>query len=178
MVDGTLLVGNRRTPKPLMRKTRARLNIPHTKLLGILLNRVDIRAGEYGGYYSHHYEYYPHDAKLPSSGHNTGGSGNGAISEGQGGRSPAAPESVRQDKHENGLAGAFFDDLDSKLATEAGAPIIPMGPLVLPEQITNLDEPHYLPKAAGKNLPRGSVRESLTMSSVNPSTTKFWKADT
>jgi hypothetical protein len=155
MVDGTLLVVNRRTPKPLVRKTRARLNMPHTKLLGVLLNQVDVRAGEYGGYYSHHYEYYPHDAKLPSSGHNAGVSGDGAISEGKKGRSPAAPESVRQDKHENGHAGAFFDDLDSKLATEAGAPIIPMGPLVLPEQITNLDEPHYLPKARREELTVG-----------------------
>ena len=159
MVDGTLLVVNRRTPKPLVRKTRARLNMPHTKLLGVLLNRVDVRAGEYGGYYSHHYEYYPHGAKLPSSGHNAGGSGNGAIAAGKNGRSPAAPKSVRPDKHENGLAGAFFDDPDSKLATEASAPIIPTGPLALPEQITSLDEPHYLPKARREELTEGESQE-------------------
>ena len=159
MVDGTLLVVNRRTPKPLVRKTRVRLNMPHTKLLGVLLNRVDIRAGEYGGYYSHHYEYYPHEAKLPSSGYNAGGSGKGAISEGKNGRSPAAPKAVRQDKHENGLAGAFFDDPDFKLATEASAPIIPTAPLVLPGQITNLDEPHYLPKARRGKLPEGESQE-------------------
>jgi capsular exopolysaccharide synthesis family protein len=61
MVDGTLLVVNGKTPKPLVRKARSRLNTPHSKILGILLNRVDMRAGEYGSYYNHYYEYYGRD---------------------------------------------------------------------------------------------------------------------
>ena len=58
MVDGTLLVVNGKTPKPLVRKARTRLNTPHSKILGTLLNRVDTRTGEYGSYYNHYYEYY------------------------------------------------------------------------------------------------------------------------
>ena len=61
MVDGTLIVVNRQTPKPLVRKARNRLKTPHGKILGILLNRVDTRAGEYGSYYSHYAEYYGPD---------------------------------------------------------------------------------------------------------------------
>ena len=159
MVDGTLLVVNRRTPKPLVRKTRDRLNMPHTKLLGVLLNRVDVRAGEYGGYYSHDYEYYPHGAKLPSSAHSAGGSGNEAIAAGRNGRSPRAPKPVPPDKHGNGLAGAFFDAPGPKLATAASAPIMPMGPVALTEQITSLDEPHYLPKPRREELTGGESQE-------------------
>src|SRR5437667_3354523 len=36
MVDGTLLVVSSKTPKPLVRKARARLTIPQTKGLGML----------------------------------------------------------------------------------------------------------------------------------------------
>ncbi len=64
VVDGTLLVVNRQTPKPLIRKARTRLSTPHSKILGILLNRVDTRTGEYGCYYNHYYDYYgPESAK-------------------------------------------------------------------------------------------------------------------
>jgi polysaccharide biosynthesis transport protein len=59
MVDGTLLVTDRNTPKSLLRKARIRLSTPHTKILGTLLNRIDIRAGEYRSYYHQYYEYYP-----------------------------------------------------------------------------------------------------------------------
>jgi polysaccharide biosynthesis transport protein len=58
MVDGTLIVVNRRTPKPLVRKARTRLSTPHSKILGFLLNKVDTRAGGYAYYYRHYYEYY------------------------------------------------------------------------------------------------------------------------
>ena len=61
MVDGTVLVVNRRTPKPLVRKTLNRLRTPHTKMLGVLLNRVDVRTGEYG-YYKHYAHYYHGEA--------------------------------------------------------------------------------------------------------------------
>jgi len=92
MVDGTLLVVNRKTPKQLVRKTRTRLTMPHTKLLGVLLNRVDIRAGEYGSYYNHYYEYYPHDTDLPDSGDTVAANGNGTTHRGENGESPEAPE--------------------------------------------------------------------------------------
>lgn len=62
MVDGTLFVVSPKTPKPLLRKARARLNIPQSKLLGILLNRVDIHNNEYSGYYQQYYTYYHDDA--------------------------------------------------------------------------------------------------------------------
>ena len=58
MVDGTLFVVGSRTPKPLIKKARARLNITQTKLLGMLLNRVDIQKNEYSGYYQQYYTYY------------------------------------------------------------------------------------------------------------------------
>ena len=61
MVDGTLLVVDGKTPKQLVRKARARLSIPHPKILGIMLNRVDIRTGEYGKYYRQYYDYYHHE---------------------------------------------------------------------------------------------------------------------
>lgn len=66
MVDGTVLVVNRRTPKPLVRKTLTKLRTPHTKLLGVLLNRVDVRTGEYG-YYKHYAQYYHGEAVAEPS---------------------------------------------------------------------------------------------------------------
>ena len=98
MVDGTLFVIGSRTPKPLIKKARARLNITQTKLLGILLNRVDIHKNEYSGYYQQYYTYYQdaapalddaatfelgngrplHDDPAPAA--NGNGSGNGKLS--------------------------------------------------------------------------------------------------
>jgi Mrp family chromosome partitioning ATPase len=72
MVDGTLLVVNRKTPKPLIRKARTRLDTPHSKILGFLLNKVDTRSGGYAYYYRHYYEYYGSDsAKEASTGQAT-----------------------------------------------------------------------------------------------------------
>jgi len=69
MVDGTLLVVNRKTPKPLIRKARARLDTPHTKMLGIILNQVDTRHEGYSYYYSHYHDYYgPETPKEASTG--------------------------------------------------------------------------------------------------------------
>jgi capsular exopolysaccharide synthesis family protein len=69
MVDGTLLVVNRKTPKPLIRKARARLDTPHTKMLGIILNQVDTRHEGYAYYYSHYHDYYgPETPKEASTG--------------------------------------------------------------------------------------------------------------
>jgi polysaccharide biosynthesis transport protein len=56
--DGTLLVINSKTPKQVIKKARKRLSTLHAKPLGILLNGVDIRTGEYGKYYRHYYDYY------------------------------------------------------------------------------------------------------------------------
>lgn len=69
MVDGTLLVVNRKTPKPLVRTARARLDTPHTKMLGIILNQVDTRHEGYSYYYSHYHDYYgPEPEKEASTG--------------------------------------------------------------------------------------------------------------
>ena len=157
MVDGTLLVVSGRTPKPLVRKTRTRLNMPHTKLLGVLLNRVDVRAGEYGSDYSHYYEYYPDDAELPGSGHSAGGNGNGSISHSKNGHSSATPEPALRDKPEYGLASESLDAPGAKLATEA---IAPMAPQVPREQTTALVEtPDSLPHARSAELTKRESRE-------------------
>lgn len=58
MVEGVLLVVNGKTAKPLVRRACARLRTAHAKILGILLNQVDIRHGDYASYYRHYYEYY------------------------------------------------------------------------------------------------------------------------
>jgi Mrp family chromosome partitioning ATPase len=49
---------NSKTPKQVIKKARKRLSTLHAKPLGILLNGVDIRTGEYGKYYRHYYDYY------------------------------------------------------------------------------------------------------------------------
>ena len=184
MVDGTLLVVSGRTPKPLVRKTRTRLTMPHTKLLGVLLNRVDVRAREYGSHYSrysHYYEHYPHDAELPGSGHSAGGNGNGATSHGKNGHSPATPEPALRDKPEYRLASESLDAPGAKLATEA---IVPMAPQVPREQTTALDAtPDFLPHARSKeptkresrevadhNLRQPVQDEALEDTTVNPET--------
>jgi capsular exopolysaccharide synthesis family protein len=68
MVDGTLLVVNSATPKPLVKKARARLALSHSKVLGMLLNRVDIHNNEYGGYYQQYYTYYREDRPALANG--------------------------------------------------------------------------------------------------------------
>jgi capsular exopolysaccharide synthesis family protein len=77
MVEGTLLVVNRNTPKPLVKKARARLSVPQGKIVGMLLNRVDIHNNEYGGYYKQYYTYYGADSSKGSA---LPGNGNGASS--------------------------------------------------------------------------------------------------
>jgi capsular exopolysaccharide synthesis family protein len=58
MVDGVILVvDSQKTPKQLAREARSRLSNPHTKILGVLLNRVHARNGDY--YY--YYDYYSYD---------------------------------------------------------------------------------------------------------------------
>ena len=67
--DGVLLVIGSRTPKQLVKTASTRLTTMHAKILGLLLNRADIRKREFGGHYHHYYHYY-HDepeATGPSS---------------------------------------------------------------------------------------------------------------
>ncbi len=62
MVDGVLMVvDGQKTPRQLVKDARARLTSPHIKMLGVMLNRVDVQEGSYGSYYGHYYNYYKHD---------------------------------------------------------------------------------------------------------------------
>jgi capsular exopolysaccharide synthesis family protein len=62
MVDGVLLVvDGQKTPKQDVRNARLRLNNARTKLLGVLLNRINTREGSYAGYYGHYHDYYHED---------------------------------------------------------------------------------------------------------------------
>jgi Mrp family chromosome partitioning ATPase len=62
MVDGVLMVvDGQKTPRQLVRDARVRLTSPQIKILGVLLNRVDVQEGSYGSYYGHYYNYYKHD---------------------------------------------------------------------------------------------------------------------
>ncbi|MBI4526971.1 MAG: polysaccharide biosynthesis tyrosine autokinase [Deltaproteobacteria bacterium] len=64
MVEGVLLVVDGKTSKTLVREARARLSNPYTKILGVLLNRVDTRNGDYASYYRHYYHYYHDDDQM------------------------------------------------------------------------------------------------------------------
>jgi capsular exopolysaccharide synthesis family protein len=61
MVDGVLLVvDTQKNPKQMVREARARLSSARSKILGVVLNRVDMRKGGYG-YYHYYYPYYEND---------------------------------------------------------------------------------------------------------------------
>jgi capsular exopolysaccharide synthesis family protein len=67
MVDGVLMVvDGQKTPRQLVRDARVRLTSPQIKMLGVLLNRVDVQEGTYGSYYGHYYNYYKHDEAEPA----------------------------------------------------------------------------------------------------------------
>jgi len=52
MADGVVLVANaQQTPKQVVRATRTRLHYAHAKILGVVLNRLHIRHGDYAYYY-------------------------------------------------------------------------------------------------------------------------------
>jgi succinoglycan biosynthesis transport protein ExoP len=62
MVDGVLLVvDGQKTPRQAVKNARARLTSAKIKILGVLLNRVDVLEGSYAGYYGHYYQYYGPD---------------------------------------------------------------------------------------------------------------------
>jgi capsular exopolysaccharide synthesis family protein len=56
MVDGVVVVGGSETPKQVIRQACLRLRAVRAKILGVVLNRVNIRNGDYAYYY---YSYYP-----------------------------------------------------------------------------------------------------------------------
>lgn len=55
MVDGVVVIGGSKTPKQVIRQAYLRLRAVRAKILGVVLNRVNIRNGDYAYYYS----YYP-----------------------------------------------------------------------------------------------------------------------
>jgi capsular exopolysaccharide synthesis family protein len=60
MVDGVVLVANaQRTPKQVVREARTRLSCARAKILGVVLNQLDIRHGEYAYYYRKYTQYTP-----------------------------------------------------------------------------------------------------------------------
>jgi len=55
MVDGVVLVANaQRTPKQVVREARTRLTCAQAKILGVVLNQLNIRHREYAYYYRKH----------------------------------------------------------------------------------------------------------------------------
>jgi capsular exopolysaccharide synthesis family protein len=59
MVDGVVLVvGGQKTPKRLVRNARKRLGAAQAKILGIVLNRVNLLSGDYSEYYHYYRSYY------------------------------------------------------------------------------------------------------------------------
>ncbi len=62
MVDGVLMiVDGENTPRQLVKEARLRLSSGQIKMLGVLLNRVNVQEGSYGSYYGYYYDYYKHD---------------------------------------------------------------------------------------------------------------------
>jgi capsular exopolysaccharide synthesis family protein len=52
MADGVVLVANaRQTPRQVVRATHVRLSYAHAKILGVVLNQLHIRNGDYAYYY-------------------------------------------------------------------------------------------------------------------------------
>jgi polysaccharide biosynthesis transport protein len=119
MVDGTLLVVNSATPKPLVKKARARLALSHSKVLGMLLNRVDIHNNEYGGYYQQYYTYYREDRSVLANGvsHNDENGNGGPAHEPAtaGGNGHARPErNGRRNRKSAGLTNGAAQGAGSR----------------------------------------------------------------
>ena len=157
MVDGTLLVVDRSTPKPLLRKALARLRTPHSKILGTLLNRVDIRRGEYGGYYHQYYEYCRGDTTVPGSAAASVKS-NGRFLQRLRVSRPATSEPPVEQAPHNEPPPAFLELMSARLFEAMG----PMAPLVLRDHILALGEsPDSFPEARLEELAK---RVSLEIS--------------
>src|SRR5437773_2042904 len=67
MVDGVVLVvSGQKTPRYVVRATRSRLSYAQAKILGVVLNHVNVQSGAYAYYYRHYHSYYqPTGAKGP-----------------------------------------------------------------------------------------------------------------
>lgn len=62
LVDGVVLVVNgQKTPRHLVKEARSRLLYARAKILGVVLNRVDMVKGDYAYYYGHYSSYYRHN---------------------------------------------------------------------------------------------------------------------
>jgi capsular exopolysaccharide synthesis family protein len=59
MVDGVVMVvDSQETPKYVVKEACVRLGYAQAKILGMVLNRLDIHRGDYAYYYRHYYSYY------------------------------------------------------------------------------------------------------------------------
>jgi capsular exopolysaccharide synthesis family protein len=59
LADGVVLVVRAQdTPTDVARKSCERLRYARAKILGVVLNDVDLTGGDYGGYYERYYSYY------------------------------------------------------------------------------------------------------------------------
>ena len=59
LVDGVVLVvDGQNTPKKVVREACGRLQAVRAKILGVILNRVDVRTGDYAYQYGQYYSYY------------------------------------------------------------------------------------------------------------------------
>ncbi len=59
MVDGVVLVvSGQKTPRNVVKEARSRLDHARAKILGVVLNRVNISNGDYRDYCHHYYSYY------------------------------------------------------------------------------------------------------------------------
>jgi Mrp family chromosome partitioning ATPase len=65
LADGLILVvRGQKTPKQVVREAVAQLGNTRAKILGVVLNRVDIRKAEYKHYYRYYHAEYYSSAKL------------------------------------------------------------------------------------------------------------------
>jgi Mrp family chromosome partitioning ATPase len=70
MADGVVLVvRGQQTPKQLVKETRTRLRHARAKVLGVVLNGINMQNGDYAYYYSHYYSYYHHGGQESSELH-------------------------------------------------------------------------------------------------------------
>lgn len=64
MVNGVLfVVDGHKTPRQVVNRARLRLTNARIKILGVLLNRINVQEGSYADYYGHYYNYYGYDER-------------------------------------------------------------------------------------------------------------------
>jgi polysaccharide biosynthesis transport protein len=154
-LDGTLLVINSKTPKQIVKKASMRLNSVHTKMLGTLLNGIDICNGEFGRYYRHYYDYYQSDAGILGVS-TTRRNGKLLQADRSESSEPAAWTTKSDERHQD-----FLELMSAKLYEAMG----PMAPLVLKDHIRALGEsPESFAIAKRKELIERVSSEILTES--------------